>query len=283
MSITLSDGTNTATISNPQHGYESSISMPITLQDVSGALYGTNDDGSTYDMRFCRGLSFLLPAAEMELLADLLRDIDKGRGVDLTLSLGATPSGIFPFLPDKGDVGDFVVRVTRFEPGGQKHAPWMYWTPTLDLALITAPAYSIVDNHADGSVQIGSVTGIRYPQAGYDVDVSYKLHNLITQASAGQAVDLGAVGDTYESSFVFTGNAGKIGSVVNHLVATVRAASVSYIAPANNYAFGRDKAATATHTVQILYSERERNRVRLTVRHDGFDHFSMPLKMRFVS
>ena len=282
--ITLTDGVNSATIAKPRYGYTSEISMPLTYAARVGTSYGVNDDSSTYDRRMCRDVTFDLDATDMEELSDLLRDDDKGRGSDLTLQLGASASGFFPFGPDKGDKGNFTVRVTRFDQGGQKHRPWKYWAPSLDIALISAPAYSITDDLDDGSLQVGSVSGIRYPQTGYDVKNHYAVNNIVTLNSTGQEVDMGNNADDYESVFTFSGNGGKIGSLVAYLVGTARGSdAVTFVAPANNYPFGRDKAANGSFTIQFLYSRLEANRAILSIVHNGFDQFSFQTRMRFVS
>lgn len=283
MSITLTDGVNSAAIANPVYGYRSVLSMPISYAPRRGTSYSTFDASNTYDIRKCIGLSFDLDATDMDELADLLRDTDKGRGETLTLQLGTT-SGFFPFGPDKGDTGNFTVRVTSFMPGGQQHSPWKYWRPTLDLVMVTPPVYSVSDTLDDGPLQIGTVSGLRYPQGGYEVGVTYSVNNLITQDSAGHSLDMGASADEYDSQFTFSGNTGKMGALVAYLVGTARGNdNVTFAAPANNYPFGRDKAANGNFTVQFLYTEIQNNRVVLEMIHDGFDQWSIPMGMRFVS
>jgi hypothetical protein len=220
----------------------------------------------------------------MDELADLLRDDDKGRGTDLTLQLGGSPSGFFPFGPDKGDIGNFTVRISRFNPGGQRHRPWKYWKPSIDLSLKTAPAYSVTDNLDDGTLQIGTVDGLRYPQTGFDVRVNYALNNLTTLDGAGHEINMGAAADDYESFYTFSGNTGKMGALINYLIGTARGSdSVSFIPDTDYYPFGIDKPADLAFNVQFIYTELLANRAVLRVSHDGFDQMSFRCGMRFIS
>jgi len=257
--------------------------MPIAYASRRGEPYGTFDASTTYDMRKCLGASFDLTQSAMDDLADLLRDTDKGRGEDLTLQLGTT-SGFFPFGPDKGDTGDFTVRVTNFTPGGQRHKPWLYWGPTLDMVMVSNPAYSVSDDMDDGQLQVGTVTGLRYPQAGYRQSIDYAVQNTVTWDSTGHSLDMGANADGYESDCTFSGNTGKMGALVAYLVGTARGNdNVSFVASANNYPFGVDMGGSGSFTVQFLYTAREDDRVKLRMNHVSFDQWTLDTRMRFVS
>lgn len=282
--IILRSGAALIEIPKPRYGYVSEISMPLTFCRHRGSAYGVFDSGAAYDTRACTGVEFDMSEADMTAFAAFLETSAQGRGETITLRL-ETNSGFFPFGPDLGDSGDFTVRILRFVPGGQQHAPWKYWRPTIDMQWISgpAPAYGIVDNMADGTVQLGAVTGLRYPQSGYDVAVRYAEQTIVTLGSDAYAVDNGAGGDEYESEFEFTGNQGKMAALVHELITNVRGGTATYIAPANNYPFGRDKASSGSFTVQMLYSARESNSAILSIQHERFDNFSFKTNMRFVS
>ena len=284
MSITFTEGGDSATVDNPEYGYQCEIAMAMTYSKRDNKRYGIFDHGFNYDVRMCRGVTFNCTAADMDSLSDLFRDSDKGRGSNVTLSLGTT-SGFFPFGPDFGDSGDFVVRVVNYDPGGQVTRPWKQYRPKMDILYVSgpSPSYSYSDTLDDGGVQLGSVTGLKWPQTGYKTRPEYAVNNVVTRDGTAHEIDDGAYSDNYINAGGWTGNQGKFATLVNHLTVAVRDSNLSLVTPADHYAFGRDQAASGEMLVQPLYSEIRPNNAVLSVVHDRFDHFTMPISLRFVS
>lgn len=277
MSIIFDDGSNTATVPNPQYGYKSVVKMPITHSERGDGTVGIYDAGTGYDRRMCSELTFYLTIAQQNSLNALFNDSSKGRGTDVELQLG-TGSGFFPFLPDYGDDGNFDVRVINYEQTDRRHQPWGLFRTDLTLQMINSPAFSITDNLDDGNLQIGTVTGVKYPQGGYNPGVVYAIDHTVVMDGTAYDFDYGTTADTYEADFDISGNAGKIGSLINYLLSTTprnNSYQFSCVFPSGTYPFGRDKGA-GTHTVQCLNKTFE-------VNHYEFDQFSFPLRLRWVS
>lgn len=279
MAITFDAGSgNSVTVDQPLHGYQARISMPIEYYRRADGTYGSYDASSTYDRRKCENAVFEMPAATASACDAFFNNVSYGRGENISLILGASASGFFPFGPDKGDIGTFTVRILDYRASEQLHDPWLYWRREIDLQYISGPTpgYSISDTVDDGSLEIGAVSGIQYPQNGYAASTLYMNKEVVTMNGTSYETDPGTSADEYTSTLLISANKGKAGALVNELIGTVRDNNTTFVAPANNYPFGRDKAANGSFTVQPLTAE-------LVVTHNWYDNFSFPWQMRFVS
>jgi hypothetical protein len=280
-------GATMADVKPPRYGYATEVSMPLTYCHRQGQSYGIHDSGTDYDTRKCIGVKFDLPATslsavDMNAFTAFFQSIDYGRQNTVQLQLG-TNSGFFPFGPDYGDSGTFTVRITRYNPGGQKLRPFKWWAPEIDMQMISSPSYSFTDDMDEGTVQIGTVTGLKYPQTGYDVNVRIAANNLITQGSDAYLIDGGTSADEYENEFTFDGNQGKMAELLQYMVSARGSDAITYIAPLNNYPFGRSKNANGSFTVQLLHSQMLENQAIIRVVHERFDKFSIQTGMRFIA
>jgi len=276
MPITFTAQAQSATIKTPRYGYNSFISMKIDKTLCSDGSYTFFDNGTVYDRRKCSA-QWLLTATELNNMNTMFKDPLKSRGEDVTLNLG-TNSGFYPFGPDYGDSGEFVVRVLNYNQGGQLFQPFRYYILALDLQYISgpSPSYSFSDNCDDGNLQIGTITGIRYPQAGYDPETPYKVFNAVTFTGDVYSRDAGQISDIFETSFKISGNQGKMAALIDYIVSTARSSNTTIITQANNYLFGRDKSASGSMIVQPTVYEYD-------ILHDRFDNFSFDYSCRFVS
>lgn len=288
--ITFTYGAESVEVPNPQYGYDTEIVMPITYNLLADGTYGHFDAGATYDARICRNLRFLFNVTYMALFAEFFKNALKGRGNQITMSLGETPSGFFPFGPDKGDTGDFVIDVISYDPGSQLQTPYKYWSPIINIACTTYPTYTYTDDKAQGQIVIGSITGIKYPQYGYSATSEYQISNTVLHGGTAQFVDAGLYQDTRGSSFTVSANQGKMAAIVAECIGTIRGANNLFQCPADNYPFGPDVvsnlwSATASggkYDVKYLYSKVNENNVSLVVTHDRFDQFSTRMNMMLL-
>jgi hypothetical protein len=271
--ITFTSNDSTAQILTPQWGYQAVISMSMSAFRGGAGEISWWDNGSTYDTRRCKA-SFKLNATDAGAIDTFLTDPARGRGADITLSLGSTGSGFFPFGPDKGDRGNFVIRETAYSAGGQLHSPWLWWSADLEMAMVSSPTYNLPSQSDDGNLQVGNVTGLRYPQAGYEPSAQYAVTNIITRGGQGYSVDRGQSGDVYETGFKLSGSQAKISAVVNHLVNTVRGDNFNIVTQAKNFPLGRAKQESGTFQVKLASPD-------LVVTHTGFDKFELDLQLIF--
>lgn len=282
----LTDGSNSVTLPAPSFGYRTEVIMPLVYSRRADGSYGIKDLGSSYDRRICKGLRFVLSDAEMASLVTLLGGTANGRGEDLELQLGASATGFFPFGPDKGDMNTFTVRA-EIKEGGLSVIPFKRFEPELILYYLSGPsvAYSITDTVSDGTLQIGTITGIGYPQEGYPAKVGYALTGGYLSGATAEELDLGAGADSYETRPTLYGRYSKMGALVNYLVGTARASNISVTFPSYSYPFGSAKGASGAMTVQPLYSRIDDGAEIASIDLDHYAHnyFSMPFGMRWVS
>ena len=285
--ITFAFGDESISVPNPQYGYDTEIIMPITYSRLANRTYGHFDAGATYDVRICRGLRFLFNVTYMALFAEFFKNALKGRGNQITLSLGETPSGFFPFGPDKGDTGDFVIDVVSYDPGSQLQTPYKYWSPAIEFSCSTYPDYTYTDDTDQGQIVIGSITGIKYPPYGYNATSEYQISNVVLHGGEAKFVDAGIYQDTRRTSFTVSANQGKMAAIVDECAGTIRGANNIFQCPTGNYPFGPDVvsnlwSATASggkYDVKYLYSKVNENNVSLVVTHDRFDQFLSRMNM----
>ena len=256
-------------IKPPQWGYKVDVQLPLTINPVAGHTYGIRDDGATYDGRLCR-CSFLLNATDSNSLQDFFMDPAKGRGESVSLSLG-TNSGFYPGGPDKGDAGNFTIAGTNLVPSGMLHKPIKWFDMSLDAQILSCPTYSLPPQRSQGNLQIGGVSGLRYPQDGYGVEVGSSCLIVPGMANTVAVVDIGTDADTCETVVRLTGNTANMAALINEFVTNIRGNDFSIITQANNYPYGRLKGGAGTFTSQLISNV-------LSFTHYGFDQWMVEFR-----
>jgi len=269
--ITFTNGANSVIVTAPQWNYTTSINMVLTHAEKSDSTVGIYDQGVAYDVRYCK-CNFLLNATDMALFIAFFSDSTKGRGEDVTLSVC---KGFFPFGPDKGDQGDFVIRMTSFQQTGQLFRPWKWYEVECLMAMTTAPAYTLPDQIKDGTFQVGTVLGLRPPQDSFASQVSYALNDVITHGGAGHEIDKGTSADGYRTSMLLSGNQTKMAALVKYVAQTARASNFTITSQTGHLPFGKAKG-DGLFTVQMLNKG-------LTINHLHHDRFQMDLNLNYIS
>lgn len=264
------------TVNTPQHGYESRIVMAMKKFKATNGEIRFWDNTSTYDARLCK-CQFVLNYTMANNFKTFFNDPTKGRGSNVLMTLGLTKTGFFPFGPDYGDIGSFNVRMLDMTVSKQLHAPWKWWTIDCTFVLVlTYQTYSIPTQYDDGNFQVGTVTGLRYPQDGFDQNTKYGMTNLAVFGGGMQETDKGIAGDTFGNNFDITANNTKASALVYYLVNTARGNQFNVITDTNYYAFGIHKNATATFACRLEDNE-------IVVNHYGYNQFRINMKLGFVS
>ncbi|GAI98184.1 unnamed protein product, partial [marine sediment metagenome] len=155
----------------PVFPYKSNIIFPFDIQKLENGKYASYDHGvgaATYDHRICE-CTFQLTEAEAIIFNDFFRDDytaapeTKGRAFDVTMRMNAS-SGFFPFGPDKGDVGDFVVALEIKSHARIGESPYLYFSITVNITNVGSwPVYSLPAEVAEGEMTIGTITNNRFP------------------------------------------------------------------------------------------------------------------------
>jgi len=259
---------------NPQYGYTTTIHIATHITPVAPKGYTVWDDGSSYDYRTCRA-EFLLYEDDAETLIQTITDDAYGRGIDCNLIL-QEGSGFYPFGPDKGDSGTFGVRIVRVEPGPVQEEPWRYFRIAVEMVATSYPGYVLPTEVSEGDLQIGTITGLRYPP-----DFPKSLHNVlydanITRDGSPYTTDYLQSSDNYETSLPMVCNHSKSAALVNHLVSTVRGSTLSVVGGDNTYLFGRIPGDSGTYTCRWIDSS-------LKIVHVAYNRFSFDLNFYRVS
>ena len=273
MSITLTYGSDSITIKQPYFGYRSTLRMPFHYSRTTTG-YKVRDDGTANDIRMCDISTWLLDATDQAALYEFLNNTAKGRCNNFTMALGETPSGFFPFGPDKGDTGFFECSVLRYDPKNAQLNPYLQHDNGIVIVLKTAlSAYTPAAKEAEGTLQIGTLTTLRPVQSFPMLNIDRPIVSEMTRSGLVYSVDIGNSGDVYESTLSLEMRAGNAAALITYLQAT-RAGDITITTPTNTWLFGIAKGSSGTYTVKLISGE-------ITMIHDRFDLFKTDLKLWF--
>lgn len=283
MSITFTNGLNSVAVDAPEFGYECQVRMPLIFSERMNKTVGVFDAGAIYDNRFCM-CRFLLNAADSLAFVTFFNDVTKGRGNDVTLSLGATASGFFPFGPDLGDIGDFTVRLLTMKPSGQLLEPLRWWRLDATFLLISgpSPAYSLPSSVDYGNIQIGTIQNLRYPEGTFESEAIYSVENIPLSSPGAEVVDLGNAADSHRVAFTLNATQAAMANLVNYLVTTPRdSVNKTYnpfniITQSNQFIYGIQNSGSGTYSSHLLSNV-------LSIKHNNFDQFDLDLNLRMVA
>lgn len=268
MSITFTNGANSITIPAPRYGYTARIAMSISWA-------GTNppsawDAGAAYDERNCSGFGTWLSRSDAAAFGAYLAANGSGRCEDQTMSLGVS-SGFFPFGPDKGDSGDFTVRfVPASSIKGITDKPFLRFDTELAMIMVAAPAYTLPALRPQGHLQIGTVTGLRWPR--FNPIVNRAISQVLAHGGNPFDLDYGTSSDSYTCEFNQQMNGPNAANLLAFLTSTSgRGHDITVTAPANHYLFGADNGGNGSYTALQTSTV-------LEITHDGYDQFSLPLE-----
>jgi hypothetical protein len=276
--LTFTAGSQSITIDRPGYGYTVDIHMPIAIPAVYPLGYGTPfDAGSTYDYRILTIPEYLLSTTKKAYLNTFFRSAALGRCETVTLSLGVSASGFYPAGPDKGDVGDFTLRLLSQQQGGWLLSPWAYWSDALQFLIVSAPAYVLPSQVDQGPLQIGIVDGLRFPQAGFNPKSEYNYLSGLSAGGTPFALDGLEVSDFYESQWEQPLNHSNAAALVDYLVSTGRGNDIDIVGFNNDYIFGHDNSYGGTYSSLFLGSEKSSDEVVIKITHNHYNQFTIPL------
>lgn len=271
-------------IDMPIWPYSCEIVMPISsIKDAQGtptffdppASHGDNTLG-TWDYRILNTATWRIPASQQISLSAFFKDASKGRGENITMTL-QSGSGFFPFGPDLGDSGDFVVRLLSQDQLGRLGRPWNHFENDIQLVLVTPPGgYSLPSQVSDGNLSIGSVSGLQY--VDYAPKTYRNIQHQLTTSGVPYSIDGRTSGDSYETGFTQICNASKAAALAAFLVSSSgRSSDISIVAPANFYLLGADNGSSGTYTVKFLGASPNNKTVSIKMTHERFNQWSFPL------
>ena len=282
--IVFTNGSNSVVVDVPTWPYSCEIIMPISsIKDSQGsptffdppASHG-DDTLGTWDYRLLNTATWRIPAAQQITLSAFFKDATKGRGENVTMTL-QSGSGFFPFGPDLGDSGDFVVRLLSIDQSGRLGRPWNYFENAIQIVLVTPPGgYSLPTQYNEGSLSIGSVSGLQF--VDYASKTYRNIQHQLTASGVPYAIDGRTSGDSYEVGFTQLCNQGNAAALAALLVSTSgRSADITIVAPANFYLFGADNASAGTYTAKFLGASPNDKTVSIKMTNERFNQWSFPL------
>lgn len=261
-------------INAPQYDYVSTIMMGLIHTELMPKGYGIWDNSDTYDFRRCK-CNLLLNATQTDSLLGIFNDVNKGRGISVTLKLGRN-SGFYPYGPDHGDSGNFQSRMISIVPSPVLEEPHLYFNTTIEFIEESNPSYSLPAEQSEGNLQIGTIAGLRYPPEYPKSSTDYGFSTQITTDGSPYTIDKTNDADYYVTTLPMVCSQNKAAALINHMMGTVRANNVNVISQANNYLFGREGGSNKTYVCQWL------NEI-ITIKCPRYDEFNFDLIFYMVS
>ena len=260
------------TLDNPIYGYLSTIVLALIHTDKLPAGYAIWDNGSSRDYRMCKFVS-RLNAAQTNTLLTIFNTLAVGRGISLTLGLGHTNTGFFPFGPDRGDKGNFGVRLISVEARPVMEEPWLYFDTEMVFVEESCPGYTLPSQIPEGDLQIGAIAELRNPPTMPESATDYGFSTQLTNSGAAYTVD--KLTDFQTTVLKMVCNQSKAAVLINYMCGTVRAANVNIVSQANNYLFGREGGSSGVYSCQWLNEQ-------VVIKHNSFNEFEFELSFYWV-
>jgi len=266
-------GATTYTVNAPQYGYTVNVVLPFHFQKVSPKGYRVWDDGTAYGYRECE-CTFIASTTAAAALIDILRSATKFRGVPGIIRLAAG-SGFYPAGPDYGDVGDFGASIIEFSPIESMVSPYKHTTIRVKFVVTSLPTPTTPTPVAQGPLQIGTVTGLRFPNTFGAIDNAYNLSAVTTRTGAVYSIAGRPESDSQHTTLKMICNASKAFQLVHYLTAHIRTGTVS-ITCANSLLFGPENFAYSVFSCQMIQQE-------IRISHVSFNRFEFDLNFYLIS
>jgi hypothetical protein len=236
------------------------------------------DRGISHDYRMLRNVEWLINASDMGYLSQFFRNSSYARSSTFELILGSTPTGFFPAGPDLGDVGTFTFRMIETpNQSGVLYRPWKRFTQNMSFVLVSAPSYTPPPQLSEGDFQIGTVSGLLWPQDGIDYDMQYLNTTVTSSSGVPYSLDQSSRDDIFVARFLQQGNLSKMAALVNYLKsASGRTLDISVVAPSGMYFAGIDRGSSDTYTTKLVSTT-------LSIEHNRFDGFEVPLEFWVIN
>lgn len=256
------------TLPPPEFGYRCEMRRAIDTTETATGIELV-DNGTAFDTRVCKIPRILFTAAQVLEAAW----IKENQGEELTLDLGSSHTGFFPFGPDYGDTGLFTVVITARKYTGLLQAPYMHFGLELEITLQGSRSAVVPVGIDEGDVQIGNVTGLMYPQESINNPYEYGINS---QVGAGGFTEHSNNNyDVYATDFILRCNTSKAAAVAHFFRLYGRAESFTIITGANNYLFGFLRGGSGSYTVKQVDP-------MITFEHINHEHFNIALRLQEV-
>lgn len=232
-----------------EEGFASSILLSAHKFESETGETQFFDDGATYD-RLRSQFTAILNATE---LSNLQTIYDNSRDGVFTLDTNGI-RGLALFSPAFGDLGSFYFNIKSFkQTGALNSTKYKYFRVSFDVFEAQAPPiYTPLSGGDEGNLEIGSVTGIRYPVNDFSVNVSAFADSVGLAYSFNSSNDL--TERTEKTKFKLRLLHDKMSSLLKHL-RIVRYGELDFVVPNEVYPFGANYSGVTNFKVRLLNTE----------------------------
>jgi hypothetical protein len=266
-------GTN-YTFNNPLLGYTIDYHLSTKISKTANNQYSIWDNGVAYD-KIILNCTWLLNLSEAADFSDIFSDYLKSRGslIDIIVTTG---SGFYPMGSQNGDNGTYTFIVVGYDQQSTTGNPsnQIYFNLKLQ-ATGTIPSYTPDSNINVGSLSVGTIDNLRYPDAYHTPDYSINFVAQATEDSSYYLIDR-LSGDKYESELNLVLPQSNMANLINYLKNTVRGNAVNIVTPANSYMFGIENSSTATYSCKLIQDV-------ITQKHELYNRWSTTLKFSLIN
>lgn len=269
----VSEAQETFSIPAPQYGYRIEIVNPFHFQRKTPNGYSSFDDGTEYDYRIFDG-EFILNEANALTLINFYKLQERGRGVEFGMRLPKN-SGFTPFGPDKGDYGNYAVTIYDMKPSGELVSPSNHFIVACKLLANAFPSAVEPTEKNEGPIQIGTVSGLRFPLNFPAIKSDYGLSISITRAGESHIIDKTQNNDNYETTLNMICNRSRTYALINYLTNTARTTDITITTPAGTYLFGRENGSGGIYSCKWIDE-------RVIISHSHFDRYEFELNFSLV-
>jgi hypothetical protein len=273
MTIRAPTGSGTSyIISTPVFGYSIDYVMSTKITKAINNQYTIWDNGYVYDHSILN-CTWLLNSTDATTLINIFKDTNKARGGVLDFILPSN-SGFYPLGASEHDSGTFTFIVMEYDQQAIIGHPEDYFYVNAKLhETNTIHDYNSIAQSNLGNLQIGTITGLRWPDNYHTPDYKINFVSQITEHDYYFQIDRTS-GDQYEAELPLTLYTGDMGALINHLTTVVRGNAVNIITPDNAYMFGKENGS-GTHSCKLIQNV-------ITQKHILYNRWTTSLKFSKV-
>jgi hypothetical protein len=260
-------------IPNPEYGYTVALVMQVKSFE-SGSSWDTFDNGILHDARILNIPGSLFSKEEYQELTNFLNHQDCGRKA-FEIELPEN-SGFFPFGPDLGQSGIYKAHLLNRNSHGMQVDPWKIFVSEFTFILELGHGYDIdYQSRPEGSFQIGSVSGLMFPQSGFSPIIKRGLRCDVTNGRYASAVDVGF--NKYETGLELSANLPNAAKLIHEIQTAIRGSNFVMTCGQDYWPFDVEKSDSGSFYCKLLSSNNEN--LTIDIKHVEYDQFRIPLKV----
>jgi hypothetical protein len=273
--LSHSYGSHYVDLTIPEYGYKSIIDLPFDIDTLDTGLKTMYAYDNTLDKYRC-DCDLILDENDMTLFNEFMKTSGKGRAENDSVIDMNTGSGFFPFTPLRGDVGPFTVAVIINNTEKIQESPFRYFKVAISIFnQSTFPAFALPAEINEGSLSIGTVDNIRFPESYFDPDENNGMVYNITENGTLNFIDRGRVASSWRTGINLSCGTGKTAAILSYLIG-IRDGQFLLSTQPYHYAFGRDKQTSGEYTVSLIQDQ-------ISIINSAFNKFEFGLNVQYIS